>query len=69
MYVGKYFTEKGEFDQVSTIIFRRLFNPLVFYQFLFVLVQIGFMLDVKKHIERYQNKMYKPFEYKSLKSD
>jgi signal peptidase complex subunit 2 len=39
MYVGKYFTEKGEFDQV------------------------GFMLDVRRHVDRYQHKKYETFVY------
>mmetsp|Transcript_5605 Transcript_5605/g.5800 ORF Transcript_5605/g.5800 Transcript_5605/m.5800 type:complete len:193 (-) Transcript_5605:191-769(-) len=44
MYVGKYFTQKGEYDKV------------------------GFMKDVKKHVQRFQQKKYMEFHY-NHKSD
>jgi hypothetical protein len=39
MYVGKYFTEKGDFDEV------------------------GFIEDVKKHVERFRKGELKEFKY------
>mmetsp|Transcript_5545 Transcript_5545/g.8442 ORF Transcript_5545/g.8442 Transcript_5545/m.8442 type:complete len:187 (+) Transcript_5545:67-627(+) len=44
MYVGKYFTGEGEFDQV------------------------GFMNDIKTHVQRFRSKKYNEFEY-NHKSD
>ncbi len=56
MYVGKYFTSAGEFDEVRDIpVCQLLFDDL--------LTQEGFARDVKRHVEKFVAGQYVEIEY------
>lgn len=65
MYVGKYFTAKGEFDEVLIFSNSLLFSYYLSYNFgvLDKYKQDAFKTDVKQHVEGFVQKDYKEVEY------
>jgi hypothetical protein len=60
-YVGKYFTSKGEFDEVLYV--HQFSCPPLISIIYVMLYQSGFHRDVQKSIERFEKQKYESFEF------
>lgn len=66
MYVGKYFTEKGEFDEVNVDVHPFVVKILIFIYFT---QKESFSKDVQCHVQRFVEQKYNEFEYNHLKAE